>query len=216
MGPIPEDLVVLTLPTKDTEPKERERLTGLFNRRAIARYGRNKAPGKDGVTTHEDPFSARRLRSTSIPSSMRNSIRAPLIEPGEGETFHTGIVSAGADMLPLWQRALYGTTAWHAIFGDRSIIETVNSLLHGATGALTEISRGYTKSLDSGRVTLYMVHTVAGYNHRVIENWISDHRPEVLKRRLENDLARPTRKKRRSRVHRYDDLPPFFGTSPPG
>jgi len=212
---VPDELVNLTMPTKCMEPQERARLIGLFDRRAVARYGRNKAPGPDGVTTHEDPFSAGRLRSTSIPSSMRNSVRAPLIEAPEGKTFHTGIVSAGADMLPRWQRTLYGTTAWHTVYGDRSIIETVNSHLHGGGGALTEISRGYTKSLDSGRITLYMVHTITGYNHRVIENWISDHRPEVQQRRRANDLARPTRKARRSRVHRYEDLPPFAGTSPP-
>jgi len=73
-------------------------------------------------------------------------------------------------MLSFWQRTLYGTTAWHAVTGTRSMIEAVNSHLHGATGTLTEINRGYTRSLDSGRISLYMAHTIAGYNRSVIEN----------------------------------------------
>jgi hypothetical protein len=92
----------------------------------------------------------------------------------------------------------------------------VNSQLHGATDALTEISRGYTKLLDSGRITLFMMHTVAGYNHRVIGNWISDHRPEVLQYREDRRRATSARAPRKKRVHRYDDLPPYAGASPPG
>jgi hypothetical protein len=145
---------------------------------------------------------------------MRNSVRTPLVKPTDGEAFHVGIVSAAADALPNWQRTLFGTMAYHAAYGRRSNIESVNSQIHDATGALTEVSRGYTKHIDTGRITIFMVHTIAGYNHRTIQNWISDHRPEVLKFREDRKKAGP-RAPRKKRLHRYDDLPPFYATSPP-
>lgn len=180
MGPVPAHLRDLKVATGSMTNDQWNACTTFFNDRAAFRYGRNMAPGTDGVATWKDPFSNRTLRSHSVPSSMRNPVRAPLVEPADGETFHIGIVSVGADALPNWQPTLYGTTAWHAAYGRREIVEMVNSQIHGATAALSEVSRGYTKLIDTGRITLFLAHTIAGYNHRVMQNWFSDQRPEVL------------------------------------
>ena len=173
------------------------------------------AKGSVRITTWKDPFSNKTLRFRTIPSSMRNPVRASLVERSFGEAIHVGVVSAAVDALPNWQRTLYGTTAYHAVNGRRSNIESVNSQIHGATGALTEVSRGYTKLIDSGRITMFIVHTVAVYNHRTVASWISDQRPEVLKFRKDRKKAGP-RAPRKKRLHRYDDLPPYYSTRPPG
>jgi hypothetical protein len=62
---------------------------------------------------------------------------------------------------------------------------------------------------------MFIVHTIAGYNHRTNANWISDQRPEVLQfRKNRKKSTHPAPRKKR--LNRYDDLPPFYATSPPG
>jgi hypothetical protein len=99
--------------------------------------------------------------------------------------------------------------------GRRQLVETANSLLHGAVGSLTDISRKFTKLRDSGRIKLFFFMTLAGYNRLVSKRWQRDHHlvdpsdPEALS-------PKPVRRApRRGRVRRYEDLPALAGPSPP-
>jgi hypothetical protein len=89
-------------------------------------------------------------------------------------------VTAGADQLPLRQPCLYGTTAWTTAWtkaeGKRQLVETANSFLHGANGAITDIGRGYKRLRDSGRIKLFLTFTIVGYNRSRIHVWLHDHR----------------------------------------
>jgi hypothetical protein len=92
---------------------------------------------------------------------MRKNRRAPLVDLPEGADLST--VTAGADQLRLYQPCLYGTTAWTIAEGKRQLAETANSFFHGANGAMTDIGRGYTRLLDSGRLELFVTFTIFGY-----------------------------------------------------
>jgi hypothetical protein len=210
---LPNDLVDLPLPPRGASNDAKKPYTDAFERRAAYRYGRIKAPGADGTTRWQHPVKTGTLRSRKVPRSMRHSTTAPLIELEDGVDLAS--VTAGADALPHSQRCLLGTTAWHQSMGRRQLAETANSQLHGAVGSLTDISRGYTKLRDSGRINMFFYATLAGYNHLVADRWRHDHGD------LEPTGVDPTPKTprrrgpRRGRARRYDDLPVLAGPAPP-
>jgi hypothetical protein len=206
---LPEDLLNLPMPPRGAAEAEKEPYIERFNQRAAYRYSRIKAPGADGTTRWEHPVNAGTLRSRQVRRSMRSSKRAPLIELEEGADLST--LTAGADALPMWQRCIFGTAAWWTAMGRRQLVETANSLLHGAVGSLTDVSRGFTKLRDSGRIKLFFFMTLTGYNRWIIRRWQRDHHlldpsdPEAF-------LHKPVRRApRRSRARRYEDLPPPGG-----
>jgi hypothetical protein len=212
-GPLPEELVNLAMPPRGASREERETAAAAFALRAQYRLSRHKAPGEDGITRWMDPFTAGRLRSISIPKSMRNSLSCPLVEPAEGEQFATGIISAAADSLPLWQRTLFGTPAWMAAYGRRLTVETANSFLHGSTGSQTEISRGYTKLMRTSKILVFLAHTLAGLNHRLVRRWIKDQATRGEKQA--NERSRPRKRApRKNRLRRFDDIE-LAGADPP-
>ena len=204
---LPEDLVNPPMPPLGASNDEKAPYIEEFNRRAPYRYRRIKAPGSDGTTRWENPVNAGALRSRQVPRSMRNSTKAPLIELEEGADLRT--VTAGADDLPTWQPTLFGTSAWHEAMGRRQQVESVNSFLHGAVGSLTDISRGYTKLRHSGRIKLFLVATLVGYNRRVIARWEQDHGSAGSLTPLPGAPKR--RAPRRDRARHYEDLPAIAG-----
>ena len=116
---------------------------------------------------------------------------------------------------PCTSRASTGRTAWTVAEGKRQLAETANSFLHGAAGALTDIGRGYTRMLDSGRLQLFLTFTLVGYNRRRIHVWLQDHR--MLPATHPDALApvKTTRAPRKKRARRFGDLRPPSGAGPP-
>ena len=210
---LPADLVAPPMPPLGATWEEKLAYMARFDQRAAYRYGRLKAPGTDGVTRWKHPVKNGTLRSRRLPASMRRSRKAPLVELPEDVDLST--LSAGADELPLYQPCLYGTTAWTIAEGRRQLAETANSFLHGAAGALTDIGRGYTRMLDSGRLQLFLTFTLVGYNRRRIHVWLQDHR--MLPATHPDALApvKTTRAPRKKRARRFGDLRPPSGAGPP-
>jgi hypothetical protein len=200
---LPEDLVEPPMPPLGSSNAEKAPYIERFDRRAPYHYGRIKAPGADGTTRWQHPVNNGTVRSRQVPRSMRGSTKAPLVDMEEAADLRT--VTAGADDLPTWQPTLFGTSAWHKAMGRRQQVESVNSLLHGAVGSLTDISRGYTKLRDSGRISLYFVATLVGYNRRTIARWRRDHGSNGDPAPVQGSQRR--RAPRQGRARRYDDLP---------
>jgi hypothetical protein len=204
---LPEELVDPPMPPLGASKEEKAPYIEQFDRRGLYRYGRIKAPGADGTTRWQHPVKAGTLRSRQRPSSMRGSTKAPLIELEDSADMSS--VTAGADDLPNWQRTLFGTSAWHEAMGRRQQVESANSLMHGAVGSLTDISRGYTKLRHSGRIKMYFVATLVGYNRRVVARWEQDHGSEGSPIPLQGSPG--GRAPRRDRARRYEDLPALAG-----
>ncbi len=206
---LPDELVAPPMPPLGSTEEEKLPYMAKFDQRAAYRYGRLKAPGTDGVTRWKHPVKNGTLRSRRVPASMRKNRTAPLVDLAEDADLST--VTAGADQLPLYQPCLYGTTAWTKAEGKRQLAETANSFLHGAAGAITDIGRGYTRVLDSGRLELFVTFTLVGYNRSRIHVWLHDHR--MLPATHPDALApvKTTRAPRKGRARRYEDLP-----APPG
>ena len=180
---------------------------GLFERRAAYRYGRLKAPGKDGTTRWANPLYPGRIRSREFRRSMRGP-SSPLVTLRTGYGPGARTVTVGAAELPLAQPTLPGTRAWHQAYGRRNLVETTNSALHGE---FIEIDKGYVRTLRTGRVDTLTAHGLAGWNRWVIDRW------NTFIALLEDPAFRPTRPRapRRNRLPRYEDLTPR-DTSPPG
>jgi hypothetical protein len=200
---LPDELVKPPMPPLGASNAEKAPYIERFDRRAPYRYGRIKAPGADGTTRWGHPVNTGTVRSRQVPRSMRGSTKAPLVAIKAGADLRS--VTAGADDLPTWQPTLFGTTAWHEAMGRRQQVESINSLLHGAVGSLTDISRGYTKLRDSGRIDLYFVATVVGLNRKTIARWRRDHESREEPAPIQGPP--PPRAPRRGRARRYDDLP---------
>ena len=96
-----------------------------------------------------------------------------------------------------------GTSAWHAAYGRRNLVETTNSALHGE---FIEIDKGYVRTLRTGRIDTLTAHGLAGWNRWVIRQWeaIRSH-PDTPAFRRDH---RPPRAPRRDRLARYEDLIP--------
>lgn len=58
--------------------------------------------------------------------------------------------------------------------GKRQLAETANSFFHGSNHAITDIGRGYTRMLDSGRINLFLTFSVVGYNRQRIHAWLQE------------------------------------------
>jgi hypothetical protein len=196
----PVELCHLAMPQRGASTEERKKCETHFKQRAAFAYMRHKAPGNDGVTRWRCPFCAGKLRSRQLPQSMRRSRDKPLVVLPEGTTSCCeGILSIGADQLPLMQDTVFGTPAWSRSYGRRNIVESVNA---GVKGGFTNIDRGYIRSLKSTRIILLFAHTLAGYNRWAIKSW----------RKLQSHLAdvaskeRRERKPRKNRLKRFCDL----------
>ena len=210
---LPDDLVRPPMPPLGSTWEEKLPYMARFDQRAAHRYGRLKAPGTDGVTRWKHPVKNGTLRSRQVPASMRKNRTAPLVDLAEDADLST--VTAGADQLPLYQPCLYGTTAWTIAEGKRQLVETANSFLHGAAGAITDIGRGFTRMLDSGRLELFVTFSLVGYNRSRVHQWLREQR---LLDPSHPDALAPIEKHRaprRGRANRYEDLPDPPGAGPP-
>jgi hypothetical protein len=194
----PEELRHLPVPARGTSGEDKKKYEKDFERRAAFAYVRHKKPNQDGITRWKCPFCAGKLRSRQLPHTMRNARKTPLIELPENSTrCCDGIISVGADQLPLMQETIFGTAAWSKSYGRRNIVESVNAALKGG---FTTIERGYTRSLKTARIILGLAHTLAGYNRWTIKSW------RKLQSHLAEENVKDKRKPRKNRLKRFDDI----------
>lgn len=196
----PVELRHLPMPQRGASTEERKEYERDFKARAAFAYTRHKAPGDDGVTRWRCPLCAGKLRSRQLPQSMRRSRDKPLVGLPEGATSCCdGVLSIGADQLPLMQDTIFGTPAWAQSYGRRNIVESVNASLKGG---FTSIDRGYVRSLKTTRIVLLFAHTLAGYNRWAIKSWakLQEHLADVATKQ------RRERKPRKDRLKRFCDL----------
>lgn len=211
---VPGQYLDLKLPGRNATQAERAESMRLHAARAVYRFGRHKAPGGDGTTRWRCPVHQGRLRAKSEPKSMRQSKDKPLVHIPNGAHCCEGVLTLGANELPLMQPTIVGTPAWHAAYGRRNLAETFNSFMHGG---FVDIDKGYVCLLEApgreGRIDILVAHTIAGANRWVSKNW------NRIRAQLSDDKDREparttTRKPRRDRAARFEDLPKR-GNDPP-
>ena len=143
---------------------------------------------------------------------MRLNPRAPLVDLPTGAKCCDGVITLGADELPLMQQTIVGTRAWHAAYGRRNRVEAFNAFLHGM---FVDIDKGYVHIIEKegrgGRIAVLLAHTLAGANRWYLKNQA---RIEKLLAERDDIAAPPTgsgaprggRKPRSDRAKRYEDL----------
>lgn len=143
-----------------------------FDARAEKRLRRIQAPnqkGAKGRSRFDHPVRRGGLKSNEEPRSKRKSHRASKVRLEEGTT--RGTATFSEDALPCFQDTVFATTAWDKSIGRRNIVEEKNSKLHGGVGAITQISKGYTRLRDTAMIKLFIAHTLAGLNVLEIRRW---------------------------------------------
>jgi hypothetical protein len=196
---LPADLVDIRLPSQRDSAEVKAALTRKFDERGRFRYRRHKPPGSDGTTRWKCPFEAGAVRSRDLPWTMRSARTGPLVDVPDGACCR-GIETAGAGTLPLYQRTLFGTTAWWKAYkARRQIIESINAELHGQ---FIDIGHGFVRTLRSNRIDLLLTVSLAGFNWYETRRWeLQNHRP--------GHRGAPSsgpRKPRRDRLPRYEDI----------
>ncbi len=196
---LPQELRDLRLPDRSSTQLQIAEVTAKYNRRAAFRYGHHQTSVETGVTRWMCPVHRGTVRCRANARSMRNSKSAPLVALAEGvSTCCDGVVSVGADQLPLRQRTIVGTTAWHAAFARRNLIETVNSELKDT---FVRLDAGFVRTFNSTKISMALAFTLAGYNHRALSRWNKDQELRAL------DVGQPKKRKPRTgRLARWEDI----------
>jgi hypothetical protein len=201
-GPLP-------MPPMGATREQLESFERPFNQRARWRYQRLSGHDADGVTRWKCPFHSGFLRSRSLPSTMRRSRTAPLVELPEGASCCGGTVSASAEELPLWQKLPAGTSAWRISMGRREAVEGANGMLKGG---FVNIERKFHRVFGLTKTMLLLAFTLVGYNIDRIRSFKAS-----TKATAERDAKR-SRKKRRTGTWAgiLGDMPPVAtGRDPP-
>jgi hypothetical protein len=159
---LPVELRDLAVPPRFAPGPYRRAFETPFNRRARWRLVRHSRPDTDGVTRWKCPFCAGLLRTRSVPSTMRRSRRAPLVQLPEGtQGCCHGTLSAPPAELPLAQRIPFGTTAWRISMNRRQVVESVNAALKGA---FCDLSRGFFRVFGRTKISIILGFTIAAFN----------------------------------------------------
>jgi hypothetical protein len=196
------------MPPYGSTDEKCEEFEAKFNRLARYRLERHAGPDADGTTRWTCPFHAGRLRSRSIPETMRGSRSAPLVDLPEGVSCCGGRVSVQAGKLPYWQRFFPGTTAWRISYRRRDAVEGVNGALKGA---FVNIGQKFFKVFGLVKIKVLLAFTLAAYNVETIRSFLA--RRAVV----EVEAKRPRRRKKR-RTQTWPNLVavhPATGPDPP-
>ena len=179
---------LLPMPPYGSTDAQCEEYEQAFNR--LARYAlqRHAGPDADGATRWRCPFDAGRLRSRSVPKSMRGSRTAPLVDLPEGVSCCGGIVSVQAGELPYWQRFFPGTTAWRLAYRRRDAVEGVNGALKGT---FVNIGQKFFKVFGLVKIKVLLAFTLAAYNLETIRSFLA--RKVVVA----EEAKKPRRRKKR-------------------
>jgi hypothetical protein len=159
---LPAELRDLAMPPRGAPGHLKRAYEKHFNLRSRFRYVRHARPDHEGVTRWKCPFCAGLLRSRQLPTTMRRSRTAPLVELPEWVTqCCQGTLSAPPAELPLTQRIPFGTTAWRLSMFRRQAVESVNAALQGA---FTSVARGFFRVFGLVKITVLLGFTIAAYN----------------------------------------------------
>jgi hypothetical protein len=207
---LPRDLMDLPMPPRGASLQEKLDYERAFNRRARYRYVRHAGPEADGTTRWRCPFCFGLLRSRAFPRTMRRSRQIPLVSvPEETTTCCSGILSATAAQLPLWQRLPFGTTAWRASMGRRQVAESANAALKGG---FVDIGRKFFRVFGLAKLTVLLAFTVASFNLDRVRSFIAKHAEDRVAAQTAG-----TRRKRRTGTwaELLPDQPGVPGPAPP-
>lgn len=193
------ELLPLPRPPRNSAQADRRAYEERFNRRARYALRRHSGPDDDGAVRWVCPFHSGHLRSRSFPKTMRYPHTVPLVAV-EATKCCDGTFTTQAEELPLWQRCIFGTSAWAASYGRRNIVESVNA---GFQQQFTSFKKGYTQVFTTTKVTLMTAFSAVGYNLDRARAW---------RRRVEADRNKPRQRARRRRGT-YLDL---LGETGPG
>lgn len=199
---------LLPMPPYGSTHEKREEFEAAFNRLAHYRLERHAGPDADGTTRWTCPFHSGRLRSRSIPETMRGSRTAPLVDLPEGASCCGGIVSVQAGELPYWQRFFPGTTAWRVSYRRRDAVEGVNGALKGT---FVNIGQKFFKVFGLIKIKLLLAFTLAAYNLEAIRSFRARKTVEAE----EAKKPRPRRKRRKETWRDVVAIRPETGPDPP-
>ena len=159
---LPDELRDLPMPPRGASDADKAVYESRFNQRARWRLVRHAGPDADGATRWRCPFCAGMLRARVFPKTMRRPVTVPLVAiDSETDTCCSGILTAMAVELPLWQPIPFGTTAWRIAMGRRQVVESANAALKGA---FADLSRGFVRVFGKTKMTVLLGFTIAGYN----------------------------------------------------
>jgi hypothetical protein len=159
---MPAELRDLAMPPRWAPGPLRQTYEKFFNLRARYRFVRHAKPDADGVTRWKCPVCAGLLRCRQIPSTMRRSRSAPLVElPGAVSRCCHGTLSAPPAELPLTQKIPFGTTAWRISMYRRQAVESANAALQGG---FADVARGFFRVFGKVKVLVLLSFTMAAYN----------------------------------------------------
>ena len=205
----PDDLLeVLPMPPYGSTNGVCEEFEAPFNRLARWALQRHAGPDADGTTRWKCPFEAGRLRSRSIPKTMRHSRSAPLVDLPEGVACCGGIVSVQPGELPYHQRFFPGTTAWRISYRRRDAVEGVNGALKGT---FVNIGQKFFKVFGLAKIKLLLAFTLAAYNLETIRSFLA----RRAARAEEAEKPRPRKKRRKETWRDVVAIRPTTGPDPP-
>jgi len=189
---LPQELRGLQAPPRGASEAEKLTYEAKFNLRARWRMTRHAAPDADGATRWRCPFCAGFLRSRQFQKTMRKPVTVPLVPVGEGcERCCSGILTAQAVEMSLWQRITYGTTAWRISMGRRQVVESANAALKGA---FADLGRGFLRVMGVTKMTVMLGFTLAAYNLDRIRSFRAKHALD--------ETGQPTEKPKQKRARR--------------
>lgn len=205
----PQELLrLLPMPPSNSTEDECLEYEAAFNRLARFRFERHTRPDGDGATRWKCPVHAGRLRSRSIPKSMRGSRNAPLVDLPEGASCCGGIVTVQADKLPHWQRFFPGTTAWRIACRRRDAVEGVNGQLKGS---FVNISQKFFRVFGLVKMKILLAFTLAAYNLETIRSFLAKQAAEAK----EAEKPRPRKRRRHGTWRDVVAIRPETGPDPP-
>ena len=198
---------------KDT-PEERAAKSAAFDRRALWRFTPHGTTRDGSRRRWMCPFCAGRLGIVDgAPRRAGVTIAkgAPLVELPAGESCCDGLVTLPDDAVNLEQAfgLLWGTTAHTTVYGQRSLVENGNNLVHDK---YIRLDRGYTKLMGLANRKFALAFLLVGVNRKVAHSWEAKMavRDDWLRRMAEHEAEKrgespkqpsaATLRKRRSRA----------------
>jgi len=150
-------------------PEERAAKIEAFDRRAIWRWTPIGSTGNGLGRRWKCPFCAGRLRISGQKTRAAN-VNAPLVELPEGKRCCSGTVTLPDDAVNLEQASglLWGTSAHSTVYGQRSLVENANNLVHDK---YVHLDRGYTKLEGLPKRKFILAFLLAGVNRKIAESW---------------------------------------------
>lgn len=148
---------------------ERAQIEAYYNKRSAYAY-RVHSMTEGGTIRMRCPSCAGSLRPLDVAkAAATDKLEMPALDVPEGVTcccVQTIITTTPEDRGPHWQEIPYGTTAWSASFGRRSLIENRNSMLRVGLARLT---RGYFRVFGKEKISFLVGMALVALNLKMVE-----------------------------------------------